>query len=221
MGSSPKRHSQAKLEGMVLINTISHPASDAKLLEAAIAFANGGELTIELTGGRRIPRSADRLELTRWFASACESRRLGVFFEFMNVANQLARGIKLAYLVSVLAGKAGGVRLEVFRNFKTARAVFAFAAVLALDPEHPVGSRLSRCQWRDCRRFYLVKLPDRKGGKVNTTACCPKHGELYHNSKERRFGAKATESLEITAEEEARMQRTLRDVIKRRAHNRR
>ncbi len=169
------------IDRIELANSLSRPASDEEIIAAAIEFANGADFVMKRAADSVVATSKDRQLLLVWLESALSSRETNMFDEFLDVSKQF-RNIKHLPVVSVLPGK-GGLRIGLYRDFRTVRAVLAYAVMLALDPDHEVGSKVCRCKF--CKKFFLSKQ-DPSGGRPSRVYCCNDHMEKYHNSSERK-----------------------------------
>jgi hypothetical protein len=163
-----------------LTDTLDKPVTDEEILAAALPFANGAPLTLHLGNKTLTGTPTQRRELNEWLDRALAGRAgLQDIAPFVS----LARGIKLSYVVN-LPGD-GGLQLSVRRHFKTARSVFALAAVLVMDTKHEDGSKVCRC--KHCRDLFMAQQ-NPKGGPPNRTYCCPAHLKEHHDSSNRRMG---------------------------------
>ena len=180
-----------------LVNLVSEPASDSAILAAAIAFAGGANLSLRTEKKTLIGTDRQRKEIAIWLDSAFAGRAGPVFEEYITVASQLIRGVKIRQTIEV---GAGGVRLGLYREFKTIRGLLAQAAFLVLDRAYEVH----RCKLESCRAIFISKQ-DPTGGRPSRVYCCKKHMDEHHNSSGRRFGQKLDkvakrETLEEAAE---------------------
>lgn len=82
-----------------------------------------------------------------------------------------------------------GVRLQYQRYFPSFKTAIDFSVMLLLDDSLGFGPALCKCQYSQCRKFYLAKR-NPKGGPANRNYCCPDHRDLSHDAKENR-GAKS------------------------------
>jgi hypothetical protein len=167
---------------VTLTNTLDKPATDEAILAALIAFANGARLTLVLGDKSLIATSAQRRGFVEDLEDVLKDR---IHLKTLAPVLGLTRGIKLSY---VIQGRAhGGLSLEVYRKFKTVRALLSFAVVLAMDPKDKSKSPVCRCKLQRCQAFFLERQ-NPKGGKPSRIYCSPAHLKEHHDSSNRRLG---------------------------------
>jgi len=188
-----------------LRNLKTTPASDDFLVDALLAFANGAEVTIvgQPRYGEPHSKAADRpvyVELLKDTIGGRQSilpmltdkdgrqRPMVAVIDLGRSNASLPSPIRSLGSVSVkriVVGRPRGYSLAYFRQFHTARAALAEAAMLIVDPYRPYGRALCRCQYPACQKFYFARKNPR-GGPPNRTYCTPKHRELHNNSSLRK-----------------------------------
>jgi hypothetical protein len=73
--------------------------------------------------------------------------------------------------------------------FETVEAALSYALLLLCDPNRPYARDLSRCKYRECRRFFLVERTQ-ETGRTARDHCCAEHKELELTLRNRERVAK-------------------------------
>jgi hypothetical protein len=190
----------------ILVNGPGRPASNDDLIQALLAFASGADVVM-VSGlapaeeaGRRPPTKL-RQQFARLLQLAIEDRpQFAAEVELLAIDLVASRSIVGR---PVLVYGERGHSIELFLKFSPAVAL-NYALVLLLDlskfphekrrqprkrQPKPYLTALSRCQWSDCRRFYIARKQE-GGGRENRLFCSTECRRAYHNSAERKKAAK-------------------------------
>ena len=162
------------------------------VMAALLAVANGQEVALYANSGMAFKSDDEtRVRITRLLDQAVEDRG-ELLIDLLprplgrgasDVAGSVLRDVKPQLHLDFLGPR--GLLLRQANYYPDLSSALNYAVLLLLDLGRSYGSALSRCQWRECRKFYFAQK-NPKGGPMNRTYCCPSHRDEAHDSKQNR-----------------------------------